>query len=438
MKIKNFTLLLLGVCATTITYAQEAEKVDTLDQLRQRVTILEDAVSTGSKLKVGGYVQAQWQTTGPDGTLRVGEPRSTATGLETAKDINRFGIRRGRLKTTYTDFGCSAVVELDMTEKGNFSIRDMYVKLLDPWTNIFSLTGGSMDTPFGYEAPSSSSNLESLERSTITGVLFPDEKNVGAMLTIQAPKTSPWNVIRLNAGLFTGNSTRSDNRSKKDFVGQLIFEKATSNLKYRLGTSMYYGYIPQLTSKVFTLENGAFAKDSSSANINTYAGRIYTGFDGSIAFSSFLGTTILRGEYIFGQQPGSSTNYYSPKPTPGAANPVPSQDTYIRKISGGYVHLVQNIGTTKHTVSVKYDFFDPNTKISGDKIGLAGASGSVKTTFTELASSDFDFTYIYRMNNNVRFMVDYSYMMNEKSANIAGYTGNRNDNVFTIRTQYKF
>ncbi len=459
MKFKSIALCSL-LFSSLVAFAQE-ENVDPVESLNQRVTHLEDAKNVASKLKISGYVQAQYQssqidTVGkaskdwkPSQDMKVGAGRS---GSESTS-MNRFGVRRGRIKVAYEDFGCQAAIQFDLTEKG-LGLKDAYLNILDPWVGYVAVKGGVFDRPFGYEISYSSSRRESPERSRIFQTLFPDERDLGAMLTLQAPKTSPWNVLKLEAGLFGGNGIYLDTDSKKDFIGHLSFAKAFGNTKLGLGVSGYEGFVARSTGNVYVVENGAFKNSPVVANANNasdfgFAKREYLGFDAQVSTSSVLGLTTLRAEYIGGTQPGTSGSSSSPKSgnLPGyttsnaaattigvssSTDDVYGGGTYIRKFQGGYVHLVQDIADTKHSIEVKYDWYDPNTKISADQIGVGAKTGK-----GDIAYSTLGLGYLYRMNANVRIMAYYDIVSNEKT-NLKGYKADLKDNLFTLRFQYKF
>jgi len=418
-------------------YAQLVEKVDTLNVIDQRVTLLEDAYSNSKKIKLSGYIQTQWQSAQIDSLsstpfdLKVGTGIGEIEKRGKATDINRLGIRRGRLKLAYEDFGCQGVIQLDVTEKG-VGFKDVYLNVLDPWVGYFSVKGGVFDRPFGFEIANSSSRRETPERSRIIQTLFPDERDLGAMLAIQAPKTSPWSVLRLEAGLFAGNGISTDNDSKKDFIGHLIYSNSTPTMKYTIGTSFYNGSIAQLNKNIYHIDGDKFitvAGDSTG-----FSKRQYFGFDGQFSMSSAAGLTSLRAEYLFGIQPGSEKSSGSPSSKGqfvGAGTAI--GDTYIRNFAGGYVNLVQDIADTKHSIVVKYDWYDPNTNITGDKVGVAGS----KTTKADMAYSTLGFGYMYRMNSNVKITAYYDMTTNENTK-LKGYFADANDNLFTLRVQYKF
>lgn len=438
MNLKKLTLA-FGLVMSTVAFSQETENVDTLNWLDQRLTTAEDAIVTSKKLKVSGYIQTQWQSSQIDSLGKASQDMKVGaakTGSELT-DFNRFGIRRGRIKVAYDDMGYQGVLQFDLTEKG-LALKDAYLNILDPWVGYVSLKAGVFVRPFGYEIAYSSSRRESPERSRIFQTLFPDERDLGAMLVIQAPKTSSWNVLKLEAGLFGGNGIYLDTDSKKDFIGHVSYNKAvTPDIKIGLGASYYLGSVAQTTKKIYSMAGGAFAVDSAAANLNGFAKRQYIGVDGQFAMNSVAGLTTIRAEYITGVQPGRSDNASSPKsgliPGLDTDNKTPkANDTYIRNMTGGYVHLIQDIADTQHSVVVKYDWFDPNTDIDGQQIGVAAKTGKA-----DIAYSTLGLGYMYRMNNNVRIMAYYDIVTNE-TAKVKGYFADAKDNLVTVRLQYKF
>ncbi len=98
-------------------------------------------------------------------------------------------IRRGRVKFAYEGKLSQFVLQIDATEKG-VALKDAYINFKDPWLQMFTLQAGVFDRPFGFEVHYSSSMRESPERARITQTLFPQERDLGAMLTIQPRKES--------------------------------------------------------------------------------------------------------------------------------------------------------------------------------------------------------------------------------------------------------
>jgi phosphate-selective porin len=116
-------------------------------------------------------------------------------------------------------------------------------------------------------------------------------------------------------------------------------------------------------------------------------------------------------------------------------------DTYNRSFSGGYVYLVQNILQSRHEVVVKYDFFDPNTKVKGTnaKSEVSYNESTIKTGLggADIAYTTWGFGYNVRLNPNFKLMAFYEIVKNENTA-VKGYSQDLKDNVFTLRAQFKF
>jgi hypothetical protein len=146
-----------------------------------------------------------------------------------------------------------------------------------------------------------------------------------------------------------------------------------------------------------------------------------------LGVKSSLGSTQLRGEYLFGDQPGGSSSSKSPN-----ASTLPTADTYLRNFRGGYVMLVQDLGKLPFAAVLKYDWYDPNTKISKNEIGLNN------TNKGDIAQNTFGFGMLWNINASLRLQAYYEINKNEKTENLTAYNDDRKDNVFTLRMQYKF
>lgn len=419
---KRISILLNCLLIYTIIYAQQKFEINPVEQLEKQVKMQDEAIKSLQKLKVSGYIQNQYQYGQKDATLGVGTANENG---ETS--FNRIGIRRGRIKFTYDEDIASGVFQLDMTEKG-VGIKDAYLNLKDPWFGTNALRTGIFDRPFGYEISYSSSRRESPERSTIFQTLFPQERDLGGMLILQATKTSSWSFLKLEAGLFAGNGIKQETDNRKDFIGHLVANKNISDaVKLGFGVSYYNGGVYQGTENIYTMQNKTFMLNSDASNIGKYAKREYFGFDGQLYLLSSIGVTQLRGEYLWGTQPGSKSGSNSPN-----ASTLPDIDTYIRNFNGGYAMLVQDINTTAFSVVLKYDWYDPNTKVFANEIGLNG------TDKGDITYNTFGMGLLWRITNNVRLQAYYELVNNEKSEKLITYKENLKDDVFTLRLQYKF
>ncbi len=373
------------------------------------------------KLQITGYIQGQYQWGGEAASLKVGAPNETLT-----EPFSRLGIRRGRIKFAYGTGIGSAVFQLDITEKG-LGLKDAYLSIKDPWMGAASLKAGVFDRPFGYEISYSSSRRESPERSTVFQTLFPDERDLGAMLTLQALASSLWNILKLEAGLFAGNGIKPETDSKRDFIGHLSAAKDWRRVSFGAGVSYYNGKVAQGTPNVFTLGADGFTANSDPANEGRFAKREYVGFDARVSFRSLLGSTRITAEYIFGRQPGTANGSKSPN-----SATLIHEDTYLRDFGGGYVMLVHEIARTPVGIVAKYDRYDPNTKISGNDVGRGGKSAA------DLWQSTLGVGALWNVNPDIRLTAYYEFNTNEKAPHLPNFSEDINNDVFTLRLQYKF
>jgi hypothetical protein len=443
MKLLKSTLVLLTLLmaplALTRISAQitEPEKPDTVYPIIEK---LQSDVSLLSRLKISGYIQAQFQKADTAGI------ESFAGGNFPANIDNRFAVRRGRVKFAYDYAFSQFVLQMDVTEKG-VGIKDAYVSFTDPWVNCFAITAGVMDRPFGYEISYSSSSRESPERSRMFQTLFPGERDLGAKFTFQPPKTSRFNFIKLDAGLYNGIGPNAiDFDGFKDFIGHLMINKSSKSekIKVGVGVSYYNGGWRQGTKYNYNmsdlaLSNGsvmAFAVDSTSSKIGTKLRREYFGADAQVSFDFPFGLTTLRGEYITGTQPGVATSSSSPATQPG--------DAYTRKFSGAYFYWIQNILQSRFQTIVKYDYYDPNSDVSGNNIGVKISGKNKATGAADIKYSTLGLGLVYKWNSQVRITAYYDMVTNETTSAIVNastlkdLSTNRKDNVFTLRVQYKF
>lgn len=419
---KKFTFTILSVIYAMSAMAQEST-VQEVEKLQETTQKLENRVSKLEKLKVSGYIQGQFQWGQPDASMKVG------TGNEHPEEsFSRFGIRRGRIKFVYEGGIASGTFQLDITEKG-LGVKDAYLNVKDPWLKSFQLRAGIFDRPFGDEISYSSSKRESPERSTIFQTLFPDERDLGAMLVLQAPKSSPWSIVKLDAGLFAGNGIKVDTDSNKDFIAHLKVDKSFGKkFSFGVGASYYLGKVYQSSNNIYTMENGGFIINQDAGNLGAYAKRQYFGFDAQITFKTVIGSTNIRAEYLFGQQPGTLKSTKSPN----YSSLPTAEDTYIRPFSGGYVILVHDIAKTPLALVVKYDWYDPNTKISGNNVGTNS------TAKADLAQNTFGFGALWHINSSLRLQAFYEINSNETSTAVSGMDKDLKNNLFTLRLQYKF
>ena len=395
--------------------------------------------TTFHKIKISGYIQTQYQYAGRDAdrcNFKLSKTANTHE-LNELKNFGRFGIRRGRLKFTFDDRLVQSVFLTNTTEN-EISLMEADIKVKDPWIGTCSFKAGIFECPFGYEISYSSSSIESTERARITQTLFPDECDLGFMFTLQAPESSPWHILKFESGWFSGNGIRPQMDSHMDFVSRLSLSKKLGNdIVASGGISAYIGGVMQQDSAVFVVKNHAFVLDSKAeSNIGKYAQRRYAGLDAQLRMITASGLSILRAEYICGVHPGNADGAYKFK----FSSLPPAEPVYVRHISGGYVILVQELGKIPCSAVVKYDWYHPNTEISGNAIESKG----------EINMSNIGFALLWTVNPAIRLSAYYDICKNETSGKLTdirdtngkiteyGYDKDRKDNVFTLRLQYKF
>jgi hypothetical protein len=412
------------LCFSTLSAMAQEVELTPLEKTQAETERIGSLVDNLNKLKISGYIQSDLQFGQKDASLKVGTAKAS-----TEDNYTRIGIRRGRLKFAYSDLfegaPSTAVAQFEMTEKA-VEVKELYFSVTDPWTKWISLQAGIANRPFGNEIPYSSSSLETPERSTACNNLFPNEVDLGGMLTFQAPKGNPWDVFKLETGLFAGNGMKQDTHNRKDWISHLTYKKSYNDVQFGLGASLYLGGTYQGTANVYEMSGNQFVK-VADAKVGGYSDRTYYGLDGQLLLSTGAGMTTLRAEMVAGKQPGALGDSKSPN-----ASALPTTDTYRRNFMSYNIYLIQDLGQSKHSLVARYDAYDPNTKLSGDEVGLGGTGKG------DIARHNIGLGYLYRMNNNFRLMAYYDMAFNEKSKNLSGYGSDLKDNIFTVRLQYKF
>lgn len=436
------------LCLITIsTFGQTSNSTDSV--LLKKIEKLEEFEKKANKLKVTGWVQAQFQ---------VAESRGQSSydgGNFSPGQFDRFMIRRGRVKFTYNQNLSQYVLQLNATERG-VNLVEIFAKVTDPWTKSISLTGGVMNRPFGFEIQQSSADRETPERSRYVQMLLPNERDLGAMLSYQPVKGSKLYGLKVDAGVYSGNgiyvpgtsstgttgSTTAagliDSDNFKDIMARAHYKKSFKDEKYSLGLGLshYNGAIAYQNNKVYnelgTVANGMKTWLLADTLSNTYSGkkapRVYSAGELQFTVKSLIGTTTIRGEYITGTQSGSTTDTRSPNiVTYNTAN------TVVRMFNGGNFYFIQRIGKSKHELVAKYEWYDPNTKLSSTDFGIGTSFKSAEIKYQMLGIG-----YVNYWDENVKFMIYYNLVKNEKAEGISGFEKDKLDNVLTFRIQYRF
>lgn len=442
------------------TDEQIANVKGAVDGLNESYLETKATVGALAKIKVSGYIQAQFLVADvKNGALSATyNVPGNAIG-KTVYSREAFLIKRGRLKTTY-DAGLSQyVLELDATQDG-IAVKDAYASFSEPWLKLFKGTIGAMDRPFGYEVGYSSSQLESPERSRIIGNLFPKEKDLGAMIEF-AQEDGPMSWLNIKGGFYNGMTNVTDeDDDNKDLIGRVgvKFPFPQAGIDIEGGASGYFGKVTDFdtTGAGTGIAGREFEPTSSGWTMNTgergqQFKRDYFGVDLQLYYATpVIGGTCIKGEYIQGYHPtkAGAADFYGSGASVTAGNAI-----YERPISGYYAYLVQNIDPASLQIVLKYDVYDPNTKVvAGDftTANTAAALGAIALTNQDLAYSTFGFGVLYYLPwaPNIRLQLYYEMPKFEKldAAKVAsgpmfGYTSfssANNMNLLTFRVQTKF
>jgi hypothetical protein len=415
--------LIFGIVAISGTAIAQASR---LDSLAKEVALLKKQASALAGLKIGGYIQAQYQYADTLGA-------KTFNGGNFANELdNRISVRRARLKIGYDMSFGSAVFLLDATERG-ITVRNAYLNLTAPFAPSVSLTGGLFERPFGYAIEYSSSAMEVVERPMMFQTLFPGEQEVGGMVTYRASDQSALKGLTIKGSFFNGNGIFADIDKFKDFIGRVTYSGLSTGRVYiNLGASLYSGNVYNPTTTVFKMEkaDGVYGFAASNEAVGARLRRQYVGFDAQVSVSTPIGKTQLVSEYIFGKQPGNAKSSKSPD-----YGTMPTVASYLRELAGGYVTLIQQVH--RFAIYGRYDWYDPNTQVKGNEVGRS-AAGLTATNATDLMLKTVSLGTFYEPNKNLRFTVQYDFNRFEKTDSGNFSVPGLKNNVLTLRAQYKF
>jgi hypothetical protein len=432
---------ILPLLAVTILFCQLLQAqylMDLIDTSQNMGKNMLDLYNRYDHLKLSGYIQPQFQLAQTKGEL------SYAGGNFAANSNSRFMLRRARVMINYSNFpkegngpSYQFVFQIDATERG-VNVRDVWGQVLENKYKMFAFTIGLFARPISYEVNLSSAFRESPERGRMSQILMNTERDLGAMVTFEPRKsTSKLNFLRVDVGVFNGPGLPApveDYDSHKDIISRIVIKPQPLTKKITLGGSagIYYGGLTQNTKYAYNAETVAgiktFVVDSAVTNVGMVAPRKYYGADMQLTINNRVGSTQFRGEFLGGSQTASSTSTQ----TPGAAF-TGTQGYYVRNFNGAYFYFLQNLGSLKHQVIIKYDWYDPNTFVKTTEIGAVGSNFNA----ADIKYQTLGVGYIYYMNLNIKSVLYYDFVYNEITS-LPGYTANVKDNVLTLRIQFRF
>ncbi len=396
--------------------------------LDERLATMESDLGKLTKIKISGYIQAQYDMYDIWGAAGHGVVASGTSTTPATMITNSFYLRRARIKFAYeATEGVKFVLQPDFSFD-KVSLKDAYVVLNDRWTKTFSLYMGQFDRP-DYEIEYSSGSMEMLERTKMAGILYPGEKELGAKL--EANFDTKYNFpLKLQVAVLNGNfnlgaigNQVKDIDNKKDVMVRAVYsvKLPSSGLGIDFGGHGYFGktqILPGTTLTGFTdVNNVAFTpKVGDQLDKKWYGAEMQIYYD-------LLGGMSLKGEYITGTLSGT---------TNGAQFNSNFNFNRVRKFAGSYVTLVKNIGV-KNQFIARYDIWDPNTKLAGNDVKTSG----------DLKYSTWSVSWQYFFDDNLKINIGYSLPTNEKTKGVGAvgtefYNRDKRDNTFSIRLQAKF
>jgi hypothetical protein len=387
-------------------------------------------------LQIGGYLQPQFQAIGEKGG-------KTFEGGDFGTNVsNRFMLRRSRVRISYLHLnsnhepGVQITFQFDATERG-FTVRDMWGRVFENKYKLFSFTAGMFARPFGFETNLSSSDRESPERGRMNQTLMKSERDLGAMVSFDPRKEIDFfKKIKIDAGFFNGQGivANGDFDNKKDFISRVSLKPValSKNITLTAGASLLLGGLLQATKYVYStsLIDGKknIVVDSSSANAGKFSPRNYRGIDAQLKIKNRVGFTELRAEYMAGTQTG--TNNSSETPTALMSG---NSGFYKRNFNGAYIYFLQHLFSLRHQLVVKYDWYDPNTKVKGKEIGEASTNFSA----ADIKYSTLHIGYNYTISPLVKLSLFYA-IVHSETTQLPGFTSDVRDNIFTTRMQFRF
>lgn len=376
-----------------------------LTALDDRVIVNENDLAKLTKIKISGYIQFQWEL-------------YDKSRVVTNEPTNTFYIRRARVKFTYEPAdGVKFVLQPDFSS--TFALKDAYAIVNIPKLKDFTLWAGQMNRP-NYEVEYSSGQREVLERSKVIRAIYPGEREIGVKLEYNG-STLPvkFQLMAMN-GNFTGTQAK-DVDSEKDIMARLVYsvKLPDAGIGIDFGGNTYMGSNKAKINPYISNSNGTL----DSCNVGHNLDKKWFGGEIQI-FADVLGGMAIKGEYISGTNSTASTTV---APAINATNATKlAGANKLNSFSGYYIYLIKNIGP-KNQLIAKYDFYDPNTKLSGD---LAGTAVSCKT---------ITLAWQHYLNDFIRITVNYEMPKFETNlSRPSNYKDVTYGNTLGVRIQAKF
>ena len=431
---------------------EKIQAVDSkIDGLNEDYLATKATVDALKKFKVSGFVQFQYAYAA-DTNLSGGYSQKQGA----------WSLRRARLKFAYDAGNGAQLVWQPNFIESKFETKDAYFQYTEQWMKSVYVRAGIQDIPFGFEIGNSSSGMELIERSLYeNNSVFNGEKTLGIM----AGYNSANFPINAKIGWMNGQPQQavtgdwSATQDPKNVVGRLGFTTAFNDLGLSIDGGASYFYDSKLLTDT---AKGGSLKEFRNDSFVTVTGRnrqdLNTGIWGLDLQSTYeipgLGGFKLMGEYYQGKIVGQTGSI---KLYTGAAFTTAE----IRNTQGFYIAGVLNPVEFLPQLQLVYrfDYYDPNTDVDGDKIDATRGFSK-----TDIAYTTNTIGLNWFVNGNFKISLYYDIKANETTAapSLDGYKGdasrtlvqgatksglytaandyssNIDDNILTLRGQVAF
>lgn len=369
------------------------------------------AVAAMKKLKFSGYLHPRYEWH-EDSDFGV-KPDNNAP-----RNLNRFFVRRARLKATYVGDFSEYLLQVDMAgSTTDGMLRDAEASLVLNNENLPSggnweakLTLGQFKVPFGFEVLQSSGERELPERSAVVRRFFPGERDRGIRLQ------GSWERFSLKAALVNGNFTNDpiyrafDQTSWKDLAGRL-----GADFDFLVvGISGYWGHTLRTTL-------GKAASGTAPAVPTSYERYRRQLIGGDLQFYwdiPFVGGLGIKSEVVLG------------KDADLGFSGVAAEACRDLSTLGWYVTVVQNIGQ-RFGVVARLDQLDLDRDVPAtcgvpalDPLKLKAAAGIDRVT-------TLDVGLLTHFNGNLRLALVYEHIAEQGTAK-------KDNDAFIAQLQAKF
>jgi len=327
----------LGSCVTPVR-ADDAALQREIDALKQRLQKLEDELAKkkpeataanadslktprGSRVQISGFAEIR--------ATNVGNP----TGDRVRNGELDFEIARFRPRINYLlDDHWMATAQFNLSTRSagvaSVNTRDAYIQYSNA---AYFVRLGEQKVPFGWEVfREGDEPRAALERARIMGILFPDERDIGAVASWSPSKawipkeklgTDIPDRPALSIGVLNGDGiNRIDGDPDKSFAVNAIAPIGPHNV---VGASAYTGTTTRARPAPHQNEFHSTVKQAIGVEYRNSYGRFST-----------------QAEYLWGH-------------------------AFTADLNGGYGQLLYNAGTPGN-VFVRHDVFDPSGSAVGD------------------------------------------------------------------------